>query len=275
MTVYIEYVLIDNFVIDYMLIKASLVTLNLRVSKIRLFLCSILGSGFALLFVFLDFNGLVNFIIKILFGLILVSISAPKLSAKKLYVLFLTFIIYTFLLGGAIIAVFTALKLDYSSEISIALMIIPCYVVLGLIKSVVKFLYNRKDAVNLIFDIDVNLGKISIKERGFLDTGNGAYFLNMPIIFCRLSVFSKLLSDIKNANKIIDVKVSSIGGEKLTKGVVLDSVKIKNKESEKTITGVVLAVFNKEFSVDYGVILHPSLMENFYEKDISKTKTAC
>ena len=49
MTVYIEYVLIDNFIIDYLLLKTSLALSGVMVKRARLFFCAFLGAGFALL----------------------------------------------------------------------------------------------------------------------------------------------------------------------------------------------------------------------------------
>ena len=49
MTVYIEYVIIDNFIIDYLLLKTSLVLSGANAQRARLLFCAVLGVGFSLL----------------------------------------------------------------------------------------------------------------------------------------------------------------------------------------------------------------------------------
>ena len=74
MKVYIEYVLIDNFVIDYLLLKATFAVTGYPYSKGRLFLCAFLGSLFALLYPLIPVGEPFITISKILFGLFLTFI---------------------------------------------------------------------------------------------------------------------------------------------------------------------------------------------------------
>ena len=50
MIVYIEYVLIDNFIIDYLMLKATFNLTGMPVKKRRLFLCAFLGAAIALMY---------------------------------------------------------------------------------------------------------------------------------------------------------------------------------------------------------------------------------
>ncbi|MBP5466574.1 MAG: sigma-E processing peptidase SpoIIGA, partial [Clostridia bacterium] len=47
MTVYVEYVLIDNFFIDLMLFNTAFKITGQKVSRMRLILCSAFGAAFA------------------------------------------------------------------------------------------------------------------------------------------------------------------------------------------------------------------------------------
>ena len=140
MIVYIEYVLIDNFVIDYLMLKATFTTTGKRYKKGRLFLCAFLGAIIALVFPLIKVHSVILIAIKVLSGILIILISNDYQKKKDFYVHALLFFWYTFLTGGVIIGVFNILGLNYSSEISIALMVIPVYFVLSACIHVIKFI---------------------------------------------------------------------------------------------------------------------------------------
>ncbi len=272
MIVYIEYVLIDNFVIDYMLLSATLKTLTLPISKLRLCVCSAVGAIISIAVTFLPFNNLISGIIKLLFGLALASFSTKTITAKKLYAVYLVFLTYTFLLGGAVIAIFTLLNIDYSSEISIALMIIPCYIIVKCVKEVINYIYRRKDVVNFTFPVEINICEIRLSATAFLDTGNCAYAENLPVIFCDKQTSSKLISNLSVAKKIKKTTFITVNGEKELPYLVLEEIKVLFNGEENTIKNVALALTNKSFGVNYQVLFHPALMEVKSVKTVTKTK---
>ena len=71
MVCYIEYVLLDNFVIDYLLLKAAFSVTGKTVKKLRLFLAAALGAVTAPLFPLIDVSAVIVFFLKLLIILLL------------------------------------------------------------------------------------------------------------------------------------------------------------------------------------------------------------
>lgn len=257
MTVYIEYVLIDNFVIDYLLLKATFLLTKLRSSKGRLLFCAFLGSVFALLYPLLTLSPLLITLLKLAFGLFLVLISGEYKTKKEFLVCALIFNTLTFLLGGGIIGVFNLLGLDYSSEWSIGLMILPVYALLKIIIAVVKHVYARKDIERLVYDCEIKVNQTSLKIRGFLDTGNMLFDGDTPVVVCD----KRLLDDILDGGKLPRTKkitYSTVGGVEQMIAIERANIKIYFDNKANTIENVTLG-FVKSVGTGYDVILHPAL----------------
>ena len=112
MNVYIEYVIADNFVIDSLLLWTAAVTLKLPYKKRRIVLGGAVGSLCAILSVFV--SGWLVYLVKAA-CLVLMCITACGVGKKLLWYILLT-CAYTFVLGGAIIAIFHFFNVGYVTE---------------------------------------------------------------------------------------------------------------------------------------------------------------
>ena len=194
MTVYIEYVLIDNLVIDFLLLKATYATLGVMPKRGRLFACAVFGAMIALLYP-LILSKVISTAIKVLTGFLMTIIAFRYSSKRQYFTATAIFFLYTFLTGGAIIGVFSIFGIDYSSEYSIALMFIPVYFLLRIIIEVIKFIYRRKDVVSFTYKTSITLLGKTIDCKGFLDTGNGLYDGDSPVVMCGKRFFLQLMGD--------------------------------------------------------------------------------
>ena len=260
MTVYIEYVLIDNFVIDFLLFKTSFLITGKTVSKLRIVVCAAIGALFALFYPLITDNLIVISVIKVLFGLFLTFIAAKFKSLKDYACFTAVFLGLTFFTGGVRIGVFSLLGLNAYSEFSVALMFLPVYVVIKAIIKLVRYFYRQKDITGLIVKAEIFCGAKSIILRGFFDTGNSLYDGLTPVIVVSKSAVMplldlKLLSGAKSI--IID---TAIGGEKKF-SFKPDSLVIYSGGNKNIFNNVRVCVVNKRFS-GYDAILHPAFMEN-------------
>lgn len=273
MAVYIEYVLIDNFVIDYLLLKATFTLTGNGYKKGRLFLCAILGGIFALVYPLINTHAILITLIKILFGILLMLLATNYRSAKNFYVNTLVFFAMTFLTGGAVIGIYSLLGLDYSKEYSIALMVLPVFLLIQGLTAVVKHIYRRKDIAILIFDCEIAVGESKLKVKGFTDTGNGLYDGDSPVIICGKKTIKKLFSGLKEIPKIYRLNFSTVSGKDDMLAVKLKYLKIYSGEQMNIFNNVTLCVAKSSVGNDYDVILHPALKENYYVKhDKNSTK---
>ena len=82
MTVYIEYVLIDNFVIDYLLLKTTFSLARAKVKRGRLAVCATLGAAISLFYPLIEGVLAVSIPLKFCVGLLLVSLARKHQSLK-------------------------------------------------------------------------------------------------------------------------------------------------------------------------------------------------
>ena len=113
MQVYIEYVIIDNLIIDYLLISLSLRVANVKTNKLRLILSSLLGTIVAVIIPLLNIDNLYMFLIKIFLAVLMCYVAGSYISVKKYLITLASFFAFTFLSGGVIIAIFYFADVDY------------------------------------------------------------------------------------------------------------------------------------------------------------------
>ena len=103
MVVFIEYVLIDNFFIDFMLLKTTYVIMNITTKKSRLVVASVIGAGVSLVFPLITLTNILTLTIKLLVGVLMVLISYKFTTFRSFYISVVVFLTLTFLAGGALI----------------------------------------------------------------------------------------------------------------------------------------------------------------------------
>ena len=271
MTIYIEYVLIDNFLIDYMLLKATFFTTGIAVKKRRLFLCAFLGALVALFYPVLREYYILQTLFKIVSGILIVLLSAKFKNKKAFFINALLFFTYTFITGGAIIGIYNLFNIDYAKEFSIAIMFLPVYVLLKGIREVFLYLYKRKNIMSLTVKTEIAYANKKLILNGFYDTGNGVYNGNSPVIFCEKEIFFKLLEEKLLKAKLEKIFINTVSGKTENLAVKLDSVKIYNRDELNIYNNVTLCAINK-VGDDYELILHPALMEESQNEDDRKIK---
>lgn len=265
MTVYIEYVLIDNFLIDYLLLKATFSTTGISVRKGRLFLCAIFGAVTAIVYPLFENFYILQTVFKIFSGLLIVLI-AVKFSSVKSYVInALIFFLYTFLMGGAIIGLYNLLNIPYQTEISVGFMVIPVYLLITGMERVIKYLYRRREIMKLTVKVELEFSNKKVALNGFYDTGNGVYDGDNPVIFCTKKTFTEIVGDNLLRAKLKKICIFTVNGDTENFAVSLDKIKIYNKDEPNIYNNVTLCATKNSVGDGYDVILHPALMESDYE----------
>ena len=101
MTVYIEYVLIDNLVIDFLLLKATFALTSIDYKRGRLFLCAFLGAIIALIYPLIHIK-IVSTLIKVLSGFLLTALAVKYKNKKSYFINTAIFFTFTFLIVDAL-----------------------------------------------------------------------------------------------------------------------------------------------------------------------------
>jgi len=274
MQVYIEYVLIDNLVIDYFLLKATHAITASPTSKLRLILSAIFGAVVALSYPLVYTIPFISVLIKVLSGLTMVIISVKAKTFRTYYINALVFFCLTFLTGGAIIGVFTLFNLDYSSEISIALMVLPAYLIIKGATTIIKHVYRQKDIRCYTYDVEIAVKERTVRLKGFVDTGNGLYDGDRAVVVVNKSTATKILGNFSGIS-LKRITVKTVAGEKQNLAFEIDGIKIYIGDKVNINNRVTVCVTSTEIGDGYDVILHPALMEIRNDRDFKETKKVC
>ncbi len=287
MELYIEYVIIDNLVINTLILLCTKATMKLRAKFYRIFLSALLGTAFAVCYPLLGLSNVALFPMKIALGVIMVLILAPYNSVKDFIFSFMFFLIYTLVLGGACIATLllfgTSIEklasggYDIAVPVGVILLIVAFYV--SVIIAMARFLSERRDMAPFIREVELRLGKRVLKFNAFIDSGNKLTDRKsgLPVIILSVNLLSKyfskqeledlLLFSCKNTSSIFKgvhtISYSTISGED-KKMIVFeaDSICIKDKEQEYITNKFMVGVTYKTFSgaIGYDMLLNPAML---------------
>ena len=195
MVIYIEYVILDNLIIDFLILFAVSKLTKQKIKKTRFLLALIIAVSFAFTMAFINIGSTLLLITKLLMGAVIIS-TAFKLSSLKQFLLsYLSFIFTTFLMGGIcyglqgfMSSAFKGGGLNYQRNFPIS------FIFIGAIIFYIggKNLYFALRQKKLNTHILVTYCDISVELMALIDTGNQLTDGGMPITFVSRLAFGKL-----------------------------------------------------------------------------------
>ncbi|MBO5927444.1 MAG: sigma-E processing peptidase SpoIIGA [Clostridia bacterium] len=260
MVVYVEYVLLDNFFIDLILLNCALKIYKKPISKLRLIFCSILGGIISLTYPLFSSFKVLSILIKVVSGLLITLLVTNFKGVKDYFRFFILFFTLTATVGGLLIAIFEIFNVNYSSNVCIAIIIAPVYCLVKFIYSVIKFLEKRGKVVNNYLKVEVIKNNKILPFVGFLDTGNQLYYKNSPVIITDKTTADKIISfsGLKNTGKI---RAHTVLGEAQMMAFSLECIKVYFGKSSNIYNNVWVAISKEKIFNDYSFILHSSMQE--------------
>lgn len=284
MVVYIEYVLIDNLVINFLLFLFTSNILKLNVKKTKMFYCSLLGAGFALIMPMLTFFGIVLFLFKIFVGVLLVSLLKKYNGLKEFFASLLTFLTATFMFGGLIYFVLDLLNakttnsglLIYNFQLPMGFIILIIYFYSYFMFELIKNFYKRKTVNNFIYEVSIKNKEKTVFIKAFLDTGNRLIDneTNKPVIIINYKTFDALYGNISPTDLLlgkldnIPLKnskfINALGANGKMGKILLfetDELKIFLDNGVNIIKNAILGLSLLKFNdvLEYSVLLNPLL----------------
>ena len=213
MEIYIEYVLIDNTVINFLIILFTKKILKLDVKNRNILICSLLGAAFSFLIPYLSFYNILLFLFKLFVGVLLVSLLKKYHSYKEFFVTFFTFISSTFLFGGLVFFILDVINakttssgvLIYEYQMPMGLIILIIYLYAYFMFQLIRNFYKRKLVNNYLFNVAVKLGQKSFNTTAFLDTGNRLTdsVSGKPIVIINYYIFSNIYEQVNVADLLL------------------------------------------------------------------------
>lgn len=257
----VEESLAINFFIIYSILRF---TALLTRQKVRFtILSSLFGSSVACAYPIFNINGIIKYLL-LFFSLCLIAVTSFEYKNLKKYLLdFMIILLSTFCLGGACLALQTAVG---SFPIFIVALIgIGLFLMLAIITKAIRRNNNNK---KFSFRLTLKDGEKVVEEEGYLDSGNVLYdnITGKPIVLVNFDVFHKFYNDIpyldarlkkidsssiKNAHYI---KINSIGQGTSMLVFTIDELSIDGKYFKNVSLGLSFSGFEKSFGKN--ILLH-------------------
>lgn len=285
MVIYIEQVLIDNFIINLFIILSLKAILRAKIKKINIVLASLLGSVIALILPLFHFNLIINSLIKILLSLVMVIILKRFTKFKEYLLYYLTFLLLTFVFGGA--CLFILMSFDKSFKINnystyslpLGVIVLIIFFIFIIIKNIFKNFYSRKKINNFVYKVVVENNDEKDEILGFLDSGNTLVdkltgkpitivnFYSLKNVLKQISITDIILNKETKINKYFNnvhiVETTSIGNNK-NKILVLEVQKLEIYLENKVniIDNAIIGLTLKNFINDlgYNALLNSKLL---------------
>ena len=220
MKVYIEFIYIINFLLDFMILYGTKRLLKINKSIIRIIISSLFGMISTLL-LYINISNLELFIIKIFFSItmIIIAFGFNNIIKNTFY-----FYLISIILGG-MIYLFN-FKVSFYTNYILLMVVSPIIIYL-----VVKELINHKLIINDKYDVSIIYNKKVYRLEGFIDTGNK---LESPI-----SKKSVILVNLKiSSNKLIYIPYKALNTSGVIPCIKPDKIIVNNKIISNCLVGL-------------------------------------
>ncbi len=258
MQVYVELALAENFCMDLALLLCAKFICKNPCRYRRLAFGAALGAAFAVAFPLFGLSGAPAVAVKIASGLALAAVSG-RFSGFRAYIKFASaFLALSFVLGGALVAVFSLAGIEYAQGGGYVLSRIPVGIPLLLAVMLVPACrafakkFAARHAKNTVRCVIYRGGR-KVEQYGFFDSGNHVYFSGMPVSVISAAAASYIVDERELQNS---VKVRTVTGERSMKIFTADKIVIYNGGGEHTIKCVAMGISPRGIG---RLVLHPDL----------------
>lgn len=282
MTIYVDVVLIENLIMNYIILFATDIILKNKSKFWRLLLASLIGAIYTVISYISNFKIYSSMILKMILSIIIVYVAFNPQNMKKMWKTLLIFYLTSLVFGGAAFALIYIVKPQetflknglflgtYSLKTILLSAIVAFLIIIGAF-TVVKNKISKRD---MFCNIKIKLNNKEIEAKAMLDTGNllKEPITNIPVIVVEHTLlyecipkqilnniedilggdFSKIPDEIKQKYmiKLKFIPFSSLGKQNgMLLGLKADYVIIKNEnDEEKKVNEIIIGIYNKSLT---------------------------
>lgn len=277
MTIYIDIVLIENLIMNFIILLATGIILKEKIKIIRLLSSSLIGAIYSVVSYMSILEIYSSMILKIILSIVIVYVAFNPQTIKKLWKDILIFYLTSFVFGGVAFALIYVVKpqdilmknglfLGTYPLKTIILGAIIAFAIILTAFTVVKSKITKKD---MFYEIEINLNGKKIETIAMLDTGNQLKdpLTNTPVIVIEHTLLydclpKEILNNLENLlggefdsipeeymSKLKYIPFSSLGKQNgMLLGIKAESIKIKGKDKEEEKKNIIVGIYNKSFT---------------------------
>lgn len=218
MTIYIDVVLIENLIMNYIILLATGLILKIKIKHIRLIIGSLLGA----IYTIIGYIGILeiysSFILKIILSIMIVYIAYYPQTLKKMWKELLFFYLTSFVFGGVAFSLIYIVKPQeiimknglFLGTYPLKTVILGAIVAFVIIITAFKIIKSKISKKDLICEITVEIEGKKIITKALIDTGN---MLKEPITNTHVVVIEHTLLYDVIPKEILNHLEEIIGGD--------------------------------------------------------------
>lgn len=254
MELYIEFYIINNFILNFF-INLFCVKINKEnLVKIRIFLTTLIEVIISILFLYFDLDKLyIKIALLLIIPIILCKINSVKQYIKLVFVL----LAVTGFIGGCIYAILIMKNVDLY-KISFSYKVTVIYIIFIAFYFLLKNIIYKFDQIkrNIIFleNLELIVKDKHLKVKGYYDSGNVLYKDFKPVCIISKKVYIWLLKN-NCINKIDYVNPLTVNSQSSLKVINLDEMFFT--KDKKSIKNVLCAVSDN--LKEYDVLIHADM----------------
>ena len=180
MTVYLDIILIENILMNYIILYATGFIQKQKIKQIRLIISSTLGGAYAIISYLNIIPIYSNFFMKILLSIIMIYVAFNIQNIKKLLKTILLFYLSSFVMGGCALALLYIINpenISFKNGVLIGTYPMKVTLIAGVVGFLIiqiSFQINKRQMKkkDMICDLEISINKKKIKLKSYVDTGN-------------------------------------------------------------------------------------------------------
>lgn len=304
MTVYLDIIFVENILMNYIILFATLIILKIKNKRqqIRLLLSSAIGSSYAVIVYLNILNIYSNIIAKIILSIVMIYVAFNPSNIKQLLKQLLIFYLISFIFGGCTFALIYFIRPE-SAKMNNGVFVGIYPMKVTLIAGVVAFVITqiafkinkiKLDSKNTFISIKIFYEEKILKVNALLDSGNMLKdpISGMPVIIVEKEILYKIVPE-----EILDYIENVVGGEKqkdkeniekylskirmvpfmslgkengMLTGIRVDKVRIETEDINVEKNNIIVGIYDKKLTKDnkYNALIGLNLLEGENENEL-------
>ncbi len=304
MTIYLDVVLIENLIMNYIILFATGYILKIKLHHIRLILSSLLGGIYSILAYMQILEIYSNIIMKLILSIVMVYIAYKAKNVKILTKQIIIFYLISFVFGGSAFALLYFVKPQeifmkngmYIGTYPLKIAVLGGIV--GFTISVISFklVKHRLNKKDMFCNITIFIEEKNIRTKAMIDTGNMLKdpISRMPVIVVEKDILYEIIPNkiLDNLEKIIGgdvpseiyekecveyiskfkvIPFTSLGRQNgLLLGIKANKVIIEMDENEQELKNVIIGIYDRKLSKKdkYSALLGLDVLEGSEQSEL-------
>ena len=281
MTIYIDIVLIENLIMNYIILYGTGVIAKVPPKQVRIIIASLIGAIYAIIAYMSVLKIYSTFILKIILSIIIVYIAFYPKNIKKMLKQLVLFYLVSFVFGGAAFFLIYVVKPQeiimkngvFVGTYPLKIAILGAVVGFNIIVLTYKIISNKLSKKSLFCKIKIKLCNNELNTIALIDTGNLLTdpISNMPVIVVEHTVLydilpKQILNNLENIlggdldnfseeirreyiSKLKVIPFSSLGKQNgMLLGIKADEINIEREEENITKDNIIVGIYNKSLT---------------------------